>query len=243
MFFEGRDFKIVRKLAKKLDFDSLASGIEFIVMETEGVSQNKKVENAVWTFTEILKTEIKVAAIFDRDYRSDEEVERFLSQMRRTVPECYMWKRKEIENYLIDLDAIAKALAKSLADRDRVLPEGIGTVNEYVQGIFDRVCEDVKPDLMGNVSKGIQESRGKGGKDISTLLSGAIAEFERNWRDVGFRINMCPGKLVLSSIIGIMQRELGVTVTRYKIIDQIRSENIPHDMRDVLQLLDNFARS
>ena len=66
-------------------------------MQAGGFGQCRRVKDVAWTFREVLKLKVDVVALFDRDYRSQEEVNRFLAQMKENGIKAFVLERKESE--------------------------------------------------------------------------------------------------------------------------------------------------
>ena len=106
LFVEGSDFGLLRRLARKLQLNRLADGSLLTVIPVGGFTQWSKIEDAAWTFKNILRAEVKLAALFDHDYRCEEEVAEFLRVLRKSAPLCFVLRRKELENYLLHPDTL-----------------------------------------------------------------------------------------------------------------------------------------
>src|SRR5262249_37987498 len=110
IFFEGHDFKVVRRLAAKGGFSAVSNDVSATIIPIGGFAQWQRIEHVAWTFKTILNTDIKMAAVLDRDYRCTEEIKEFLDKIRQTAPLCFVWDRKELENYLFVPSAIIRAV-------------------------------------------------------------------------------------------------------------------------------------
>ena len=75
LFLEGDDFRLLRRFASRLGLNELANDIDITVIPIGGFSQRQRIEDAAWTFEEVLKAEISIAAVLDRDYRCKEEID------------------------------------------------------------------------------------------------------------------------------------------------------------------------
>jgi hypothetical protein len=110
IFFEGHDKKLLRKYAEKVGATAFSADLDTTILQSGGFGQWRRVKEVAWTFREVLKLEVDLFALFDRDYRSAEEVEAFLSTMRDQGIKCFVLSRKEIENYALTRDNIARTI-------------------------------------------------------------------------------------------------------------------------------------
>ena len=99
LFLEGDDYRLLRRLAARLGLHYLAESTDITVVPIGGFGQRQTIEHAAWTFEKVLKSEIAIAAILDRDYRCAEEIDEMIRDTRSTVPHFHILKRKELENY------------------------------------------------------------------------------------------------------------------------------------------------
>ena len=88
VFVEGKDGRLLRRLATRFEFASLADSQNVPVVQLGGFAQWRRAAHAVWAFRQVLDLEIEVLCIFDRDYRCEEEVGDFLDVMRTEGVAC-----------------------------------------------------------------------------------------------------------------------------------------------------------
>jgi hypothetical protein len=108
IFFEGHDKKILRKFASKLGSKGFLLDVDTLVLETGGFSQWRRVREVAWTFRNILKLEAQIFVLFDKDYRTNQEIAEFIDAMRGEGIKCHVFRRKEIENYVLSVDVIQR---------------------------------------------------------------------------------------------------------------------------------------
>ena len=83
----------------------------------------------------ILKAEIKIAALLDRDFRCSEKVAELVSVGKSRVQNFHILGAKEIENYLLAPHAIAKAAQQKLKERKSGGEVTIEKICELIQEI------------------------------------------------------------------------------------------------------------
>ena len=120
LFLEGNDSKLLTRLATSANFSELIDNGEITPIPVGGFSRWERVIHAEWTFSNVLGENISMAALFDRDYRCKEEVEKILKEMNKASYLVHVLKRKEIENYLLIPDAIESAIKYRFNERIRV---------------------------------------------------------------------------------------------------------------------------
>ena len=118
LFLEGDDYRLLRRFASQFGFDNLADDVIITVVPIGGFSQKQRIQDTAWAFEKILKAEISIAALLDRDFRCNEEISDILKDARLSVPRFHILSGKEIENFLLIPSAISKALEqKNLRSR------------------------------------------------------------------------------------------------------------------------------
>jgi hypothetical protein len=81
------------------------------------------------------------------------------------------------------------------------------------------------------------------GLDHATVTEAALKELESCWNDRASRLQVIPGKEALSMFNQSLQNEYGVSVTPTAIVDAMGLDEIPNEMRTLLEDISGFARS
>jgi hypothetical protein len=174
LFVEGNDFGLLRRFARKLQLNELAEGSLLTVIPVGGFAQWSKIEDAAWTFQNILRAEVSLAALFDHDYRCEEEIEEFLQKLRRAAPLCFVLRRKELENYLLHPGALARAISRRVAERGAVGTMCKEKVEDLLWQITDNFEKEVSAQCLAHRLRYHERSR----LDQSTVLHASLRWFE-----------------------------------------------------------------
>jgi energy-coupling factor transporter ATP-binding protein EcfA2 len=240
LFLEGDDYRLLRRFATRLEFDALAEGTNVTVVPIGGFSQRQRIENAAWTFEKVLKSDISIAAILDRDYRCPEEIDEMSRDAREVVPRFHILARKELENYLLVPTAIARAIADRLKDRNK---RDVKVTIENVEGMLDAIATEMKSDVLSQViSNRMRYFANRTSKDPATVASEAITKLDADWTTFSHRMTVIPGKQLLSTLNGRLQAKFGISITAPQIIRHMTPDMIAPDLRDILTDIDRFAR-
>ncbi|TFV73062.1 hypothetical protein E4K64_21200 [Bradyrhizobium frederickii] len=239
LFFEGEDIKLMKKFAARFGYRNFENETSITVVPLGGFSHKQKIADAAWTFEKVLRAEISIAALLDRDYRCAEEVEEIARSVPASIPAFFILERKEIENYLIEPHAIASAINERLAGQsNRTRPDL--TAEETTQ-ILDQIANGMKSmvlsQLAGNRTRFFE---GRTRRDPSTVFNEAIEYLDAKWTSTSSKLTVVPGKQLLSSLNTHLQEAMGVSITPTQII---RSLSLPNDcdLRRILAALDEFA--
>lgn len=191
-------------------------------MKTDGFANWTRVATSSWVFENFFGFHIPVAAIFDRDYRCDDEVEKFLGDINTEDTQCRVLPFKEIENLLLVPGAV-KAVIEKYSNQD--LAEGWDQeVSEIFASCYDRVKSKTFSSRVG--SKISYEVQRGSKKDISTISASEEEAFTKAWPDDEFKRIVVPGKAVFAEIASTVQERFAVTLTSARVIDELNAADV-----------------
>ena len=240
LFLEGNDHRLLRRLAARLGLQHLAESINITIVPIGGFGQRQKIEHAAWTFEKVLKSEIAIAAVLDRDYRCAEEIEEITRDARATVPHFHILERKELENYLLVPEAIARATADRLANCEGQHAE---ITSENIEELFVEITNEMKSSVLSQtISNRMRYFANRTSKDPATVAEEAIARLDGDWAYMGKRATVVPGKQLLAALNSRLQQSLGVSITAPQIIRNLAPEMVASDLRKTLVDIDQFAK-
>jgi hypothetical protein len=238
LFLEGDDYRLLRRFASQLGFNNIADDVIITVVPIGGFSQNKRIQDTAWAFEKILKANISIAAVLDRDFRCTEEITELLRDGRASVPNFHILSSKEIENFLLVPSAISKALQIKLRERNSTAVVSASEVTEMLESIL----ASQKSDLIGQyISNRVRFFTTRSARDPSTVVKEAIDQFERDWQEPTRRIAICSGKKAFATLNGQFQQRCGVSITSNQVIKHLAESDVG-DLTEVLRDLDQFAR-
>ncbi|EGR8989123.1 hypothetical protein BST55_05365 [Vibrio vulnificus] len=242
LFVEGMsDYKFLRRFAKNMGLLDLSSGVYLTAFESGGYSSWERVKSLAWGLNNTLSTDIKIAAIYDRDYWSDSETAETLAELRKYLNLAHIHLRKEMENYLLVPSVLERVLSKAIADKVRRTGGAIDS-NFSINDILDTITSAMKTNIQAQyVSKNVEYERSKGShKDSSTLMGEYLSEFEEKWESYETRMSIVGGKQVLKNFRTYVSDTWSVSITDFKIIDEFKIEEIPDDLKTLLSDLEKF---
>lgn len=236
IFFEGHDKKILRKFASKLGSKGFLLDVDTLVLETGGFSQWRRVREVAWTFKNILKLEAEIFVLFDKDYRTGEEIDEFIKAMREEGLKCHVFSRKEIENYVLSVNLIERTA--NLRLKARGLSElSTRAVTEIIDGLTGELKPHTASQIMAHKVRFQQDK----GKDISTIIKESTEEFVKQWAVIQTRLCLVSGKDFIASFSTFFQKKYGMSVTINMLLEQIQPEEIDLDLKEIISELDKFC--
>jgi len=243
VFVEGKDFQIISRFAGKLGIGNVATRSAFAVVPTQGFNPAK-----VKIFREGVEattgTKVEVAVVFDRDYRSDQEVAREIADMKPICSYVHIHSRKELENFLLVPSALERTILQRLAEQNRRTGK-TSRFTEDLETLLRTVSDALKHDVQAQYLKRqhpFAKSLDKA-LDDTTITSALLASFEERWKNLPDRLNLAPGKEVLSRLNTHLQEKWDVTITPNTIIESMKEQEVPEEMKEIVAALGEFAKS
>jgi predicted ATP-dependent endonuclease of OLD family len=242
VFVEGMsDYKIIRRFAKILGYDELSSGNRLTAFESGGFSSWQKIKSFAWGVKNTIDSNMKLFAIYDRDYYCADELRNILNDLQSELTHAHIHERKEIENYLLNINVLERVLKKQIENkivRSGSLLSQTTTISEYLNEITTSQKVTIQAQY---IARRIDYNKNSG-TDSSTISRQAIEEFENIWSDLYGRMQIVPGKSTLKSLRDKVQIDYGLNLTDVQIIDSFRPNEIPEDMTLLITKLNDFQQ-
>jgi AAA domain, putative AbiEii toxin, Type IV TA system len=241
IFVEGKDGRLLRRLASRLGLDHLSDPQSVPIVQLGGFSEWRRALNATWAFKTVLDLDIDVFCLFDRDYRCDEEIESFLLKVSTTGAKVRVLDQKEIENYLLVPAVIERTINRRRRHRE---PEATNLTTEEVSDLICKVSDEFKIKVMSQrIANVLHFTKSQGNSvDQSTVIGQTSAIFEGEWADLKQRLRRVPGKDFLSQLNERLQEAYRISVTEAMLVEQLSRSLIDPGLFDILQALDEFCR-
>ena len=240
LFVEGvNDFVILRRFARHAGLESLATSSDITVVESEGFSSWERIKALSWGFRKALGKSFAIAAVFDRDFWSTEEILDIKMELSSVLSLVHFHERKEIENYMLVPNVLDKAINRAVQERIRrggQLREDLEPMSE----VLKRITEPEKTSLQGQYLARRLEYLGRRGIDAATVSSQTLREFEKCWGDITARMKIVDGGDTLRALREEVQRRWKVSLTDNCIVDEFARDEIPTDILELLNNLESF---
>lgn len=242
VFVEGDDFQVFARLARKIGHHDLGNRATFAVVPIGGFSPDRvrSLKNGI----EItLGGTINAAIVLDRDFRSNAECDAFMSRCQEFCELAIVHTCKEVESFLLVPEAIDRAARRRVEARAR----RTGTSAEYVGGCFDLLEEFAQSQKSYVISQYIASRRHFArhtapGEHEATITRAALEEFEADWAtSPARRLQLIPAKKALSAVNRYLQEHYRVSVTSAAIVEAMHVDEVPTEMRHLLESLAEFA--
>lgn len=226
VFVEGQDAKILRNIGKTLDCEKVVQEDGVAIIPLGGFDRWVHVAPFQWLMTEFLEDAVTVHVILDRDYRSQEAVQKIRRELRELGVKPHIWKRNEIENYLL---------------APRTLARLSGATEGWIQEALDQCADELEAEFYAEIFSDVaQESKG-GGKSAKTLGQEAKERADAAWADSGRRLSLCSGKDLLRLLNKHLQHGGMRSVTARGLAARIERREIAKEVKSLLASIENDA--
>ena len=219
LFVEGQDMKLLRELARTLKLERLLKERDLTVIPMLGFDRWEHLEPFQWLVDDLLQGSVKSFVILDRDYRpltAIEEVERRLGEIGLTG---HVWRRKELENYLLSPSAIARCS---------------GASREWVGNALQDCANGLEDDVWAQLVAEQERRLASKGKSRATVMKLAKQAADKAWASETGRVDVCGGKDLLRLLNRRLQEAKFKPVTDRQLVRRLRASEIPAELRSVL---------
>lgn len=239
VFFEGKDRKIIRWFAERAGGFHLINDPDTLFLQAGGFGQWARVKHVNWTLEKVVGLDVKIGAIFDMDYRCEEEITEFLSDMNSESVRCHVLGRKEIENFALEPSAIVRLLIK------RATSDGKSLEADEAERLLDTLVAKFEPSVRSQRTGLLYDHLKKKAphKSSPTLIAEAHSRFEKEWSEAQNRLKLVPGKEFISLLSAEAQMRFGYSITVRQLINELAKTEFPEDLRALLTDLEAFFAS
>lgn len=226
VFVEGKDLRTLRILAKNLGFTRIVADMELAVVPINGYSNWSNAEAFGWLVQDFLKSSVGSIIILDRDYRTPAQVDSVRAKLVNAGLECHVWEKKELESYLLSTTAISRLSGCPVVEVERVMNQLMADMYGDVFAKFN--CERQATERSAKVHE-------------VNITAATLADFTPKWANVEYRRSVCPPKGIMSGLNKQLQDNGYKAVSFDALAKKIRKDEVPVEMRQVLQRIDTLA--
>jgi hypothetical protein len=172
------------------------------------------------------KDTIRPYCILDSDYKTPAAIQKRLETAKAEGIQLHIWKRKEIENYLLVPSAIQRVIAR---DAEPGIPvPNVGNV----QAKLDEIAESLRLDVLnGMAAEFFEEDRKIGFPGANKK---ALERLDAIWKTRQGRISAVCGKDVLHKLFDWVSTNLKVSLSALKLAKEISEHELDPEVKHVL---------
>jgi hypothetical protein len=167
---------------------------------------------------ELLGDSVRIFVLLDRDYRADVTIEELQNSLKGSAVHVHVWRRKELESYILAAEAISRAS---------------GLSPEISADLLRKAIEDTRVDAQATFIARRQLDS-KRGADVKTVALSALPEFEKMWANPSEQIKLVLPKDVLASVAREAHALGGRPVSARSVSAAIKKTELDLEIVDVL---------
>lgn len=242
LLVEGYDFEILKRWASTLGYPDIATSFGLTPVDLGGFPSPERVRSICEGLRRGLGDDLAIGLLVDRDYRPAEQVAGLRAEFKQHVDLVLILRKKELENYLLAPEPLARAVERRLEDRERRTGRG-GPLTFTPLPQLDVVYAALKPEAQAQaIARRIQFERPKGISE-ATATKAAMKAFADEWTDDGGPAALVAGKLALAELNGWLQANLDISVTPQQIAASFRADEIPSELKNFIRQLSTLTRA
>ncbi|MEO1482295.1 MAG: AAA family ATPase [Myxococcota bacterium] len=171
-----------------------------------------------------LGTDVDVYCILDRDYHLDAEIEERQAQAIRKGIRLKVWARKEVENYLLVPEAIHRLISANIGPDALELSE--------VESRLLELADDFRAKIEESFVTAIHLADRK--QSAGTAARKARKYVDDRWGELSQRLQLVPGKQMVSSISKWSQETFGVSISSRALAHTLTRSEVCEELLNVL---------
>ncbi len=231
LFVEGDDLGFMKQFQNKL-FPNSAEPIDAIPnLSVGGWGGWNYAVGSSMLLSNSIGQDIRSYCILDRDFHTPNQVAIREHEAAEKGLNLHIWKKKEIENYLLVPEAIYRTVAKRARDTQPRLS------TEIINQKLSEFAADVRDEVMDAFSSEFLADNRAGGPTQANRS--AREHMARHWGTTEGRLSIVSGKQILGKLSEWAQLNYGVSISPLRVARQLRSTEIPEEVVDVLTAIES----
>jgi hypothetical protein len=229
LFVEGKDISLLRHFHNRLfpdsdPFDAIPN------VSVGGWSGWNYAVGSSMSLRKAIGQSIRSYCIFDSDFHTPGQVaEREAEAVEKNL-DLHIWKRKELENYLLAPHVIRRAIIKKLKQN-----ASVPTLEDLAQKLFQFAGEFGHQVSDALATELLSENRGGG---LGLANRSARDRMTSNWGTPEGRLSLVSGKLVISRLSQWLQTDFGVSISPAGLANEMRRNEVPSEIVAVLTAIE-----
>lgn len=226
VFVEGDDVPVIAHLARRLKVMNVASSQAYATIPLGGFTR-KSLASAFAETMGALGSTVATIVVLDGDMRSTEAVQAETADLTAGGALVHVWRRREIENYLLDAGAIAAVSGLGRLDAQNLLDTAIMSLEEdaYNDLLAQRMAE-----------RKLKRSSTAKLSDKSVIVD-CSREFKTTWSSDAGRLALVDAKAVLGQLNSELQKRAAKTLNWHSLAKNMPAPEIDQDVRDLVAVI------
>jgi energy-coupling factor transporter ATP-binding protein EcfA2 len=226
LFVEGDDLVLLKRFHNTLFPDS-HHPIDAVANIAIGGWSGWKTVIGSSSLVEQTGVELSTYCLLDSDYHLEEEIKGRIREAENNGIRLHIWKRKELENYLLVPEALQRLIAK-LSRKKKNLP---GT--QQVREAMVKIAEGMKQGVIDSFAQEFKLAQPH--LAVPNWNQSARELVEISWGSFKGKMSIVGGKAMLAELNKWSQGELTVSFTNARLAVELTREEIDDEVAQFLQ--------
>lgn len=214
---EGKDKTLINRIAGGLGCVRLATEQGVAQVSLDGFSDYQRVANFAKMMQQLDYTG-RIFVVLDRDYRDDRTIAQIIEKLHRTGARCHVWQRKELENYLLEPELVARAADIPLTNAGSLL-------NEVINSMYEESKERWIEQRFRLRDKRLDEGK---------MITKVTRSFEVAWSSRENRSGLVPGKSAIAALSQVLHDRYRVPMSSRKLASFVKADDLSQEVRALL---------
>ncbi len=220
LFVEGKDLKIMTKIAEVI-FGNHINSLEVLPhVSLNGFHNLREAFGTSKLFYDETRGMIKCICILDSDYYPNDMIEKKYKEAHDNYLDLHIWKRKELENYLLEPQVLFRLSHQPKEKYGIFLKELEELVDTYEDRVFDQYAEHILKYRKIDISTANAEARGYM-KDMWTNLENKLA--------------LVGGKEFIRCLNGWYKQKFFMNVSVSQIISEFQKDEFDSEIVEIIK--------
>jgi ABC-type ATPase involved in cell division len=219
--------------------DYLTLQRKMIYLFLHGHTLKKPIHDIVGAMQGLFETANRIDAfvIADRDYILDEQMAEEHQKIITEQMQGFIWARNEIENYLLVPEVIARVVMSKVASYD-IFTEKL--TEDIIKQKLEMLADETKDSVVLDRIMDRYQEKERGRLQSSTCRKKALQYIQQRWNNKS-KYSFCDAKdHVLPKFRQWLKSEFNLSFADTEIIDAMKDNEIPADVKDLATQLHDF---
>jgi predicted ATP-dependent endonuclease of OLD family len=238
LFVEGKSDRIIKRFAALKGSKIFEGDDQVIIFPIKGEGNIEKYGEFIKVLEALLKTGIRNAFLRDRDYMTDNMMNKYSTEYKNRNLNVNILNRKEIENYVLIPQVLKRVVEKEYTRRyDK---ETIIDINE-ISRMLDESCESLKNDVIFAIQdKIIKYERPSTGIDYPTAGKKALDYVNSKWKTLENKLSIVPGNEILSKFTSLCQEKWGISFSLNSVLFSMTAEEVDTELFEFIDTIEHL---
>lgn len=234
LLIEGKDISILKIIQNKLFPNSLEPFDTIPNLSIGGWGGWNYAIGSSMVLKNAVGEKIVTYCILDSDFHTPAQIKKRKDKANEHDVQLHIWKRKEIENYLIIPEAIQRCIANRV-DESKTPPS-----KDVIKHKIDNLIKNYKDDVLDAIANEFLSQDKKGGLAKANRTARKIVS--EHWKSEDGRYSIVSGKKLLSELSNWSNKRYEVSFGINAITQEVKTNEVPTEMKTIISKIESKKR-